>query len=38
MNRTYDSKKEKAESLSNKIREENGLGEAVRLIESVMEW
>lgn len=38
MNRTYDSKKEIAESLSLKIREEDGLREAVRLIESVMEW
>ncbi|MBR5992916.1 MAG: glycosyltransferase family 1 protein [Lachnospiraceae bacterium] len=36
MNRTYDNKKEIAKSLSDKIREEDGLGEAVRLIENVM--
>ena len=36
MNRTYDNKKEIAKSLSDKIREEDGLNEAVRLIENVM--
>ncbi len=36
MNRTYDEKKEIAVSLSNKIREEDGLNEAVRLIENVI--
>ena len=37
MNRTYESKKQNALSVSEKIREENGLKEAVRLIGSVME-
>ncbi len=37
MNRTYERKKQNALSVSEKIREENGLKEAVRLIGSVME-
>jgi len=36
MNRTYDEKKSNAIAISKKIREENGLAEAVRLIENVM--
>lgn len=36
MNRTYDNKKEIAKSLSDKIREEDGLNEAVRLIEIIL--
>lgn len=36
MNRTYDEKKNNAAQISAKIREENGVAEAVRLIESVM--
>lgn len=36
MNRTYDEKKQKAVAISEKIREENGVAEAVRLIEEVM--
>ena len=35
MNRTYDVKKHNAEAISEKIREENGLKEAVRLIGNV---
>lgn len=36
MKRTYDVKKKNAESISKRIHEENGLQEAVRLIESVI--
>ena len=37
MNRTYEAKKKNAEELSEKIRSENGVDEAVRLIETVIQ-
>lgn len=37
MNRTYDEKKKNTTNISEKIKEENGVVEAVRLIREVME-